>query len=145
MIGNRHSQVEGGHATRIGKHRRDHNAGDSQGRRPLMALQTNIPAIEAWLSRGMYVQSVEDEALLVERSQLNNAAALHRSDRRPIVEKDRARRAGADLRRLKAGLREDQHLGISVNVEALEDAGKPSVLPVIFECGLPEREIADQA
>src|SRR5215467_4074480 len=91
----------------------------------------------------MNVQRIKDEALLgIERSQFENFAGLNRSDHRLIVEKDRAWRARADPRRLKAGLRENQHLGVDVDAEMLEDARKPSVLPVEFELGFSRSKIA---
>ena len=85
-----------------------------------MALQARVAAIEAGRIRSRR-QAVKDHALLgVKRGHFQQIAAANKSHHDVVAEVQRARIARIDPRRLEAGFRKHQHLGIGIHSQRLE-------------------------
>ena len=103
--------------------RADHQAWHAQCLPTLMALQADFTASERRLSGLAGVQGVENHALLrIERRHLHHFTVLHESNGDIVVEINGPGRLRGYQRRLKAGLRKYQHLGIDVHTQLLQQA-----------------------
>ncbi len=89
----------GGHSLGIREHRADEDAGHAQGRSALMAMQTNLAALEARLSFFVRGKNVEDRAADgIDGRNFHGRTSAHVTDRDFVVKINRARIARRNLR-----------------------------------------------
>ena len=111
-----------------------HEAGHGERVPRQMTQEAAHIAGEARRLRPALRERVEDDALFgILRGDLQQLRGGHPTDRDAVAEVNRARMARADLLRLPAGLREDQHLRFRRDAERIEERAQVSTAVRVLE------------